>query len=164
MFCTRRISGIFLHNICLFYLHNLGYISNLWFICTFPETGAFENTHLIFESSQGIVIWEMRYSFHFSRYSFSHLLRKSRYQNISFFFVNRETKTKLFLAVTVKIDFNICMSFLWKQFCWLRYFNFEPSFKQWWCHARDLFGTQIPVTAGGFELRISCIQSRYLTH
>ena len=46
----------------------------------------------------------------------------------------------------------------------LRYVNFEPSFKLRWCRARDLFGSQIPVTAGGFELRISCIQSRYLTH
>ena len=34
----------------------------------------------------------------------------------------------------------------------------------WWCHARDLFGSQIPVTTGGFELQISCIQSSYLTH
>ena len=32
-----------------------------------------------------------------------------------------------------------------------------------WCCARDLFGSQIPVTTGGFKLRISCIQSRYLT-
>ena len=45
----------------------------------------------------------------------------------------------------------------------LRYFNFEPSFKlQWFC-AQDLFGSQIPVTTGGFELWISCIQSSYLT-
>ena len=36
----------------------------------------------------------------------------------------------------------------------LRYFNFEPSFKLRWCRARDLFGAQIPVTIGGFELRI----------
>ena len=28
----------------------------------------------------------------------------------------------------------------------LRYFNFEPSFKLRWCRARDLFGSQIPVT------------------
>ena len=33
-----------------------------------------------------------------------------------------------------------------------------------WCRARDLFGLQIPVTTGGFELRISCIRSSYLTH
>ena len=46
----------------------------------------------------------------------------------------------------------------------LRYFNFEPSFKLRWCRARDLFGSQIPVTTGGFELRISCIQSSYLTY
>ena len=26
----------------------------------------------------------------------------------------------------------------------LRYFNFEPCFKLWWCFARDLFGSQIP--------------------
>ena len=28
-----------------------------------------------------------------------------------------------------------------------------------WCHARDLFASQIPVTTGGFELRISCMQT-----
>ena len=33
-----------------------------------------------------------------------------------------------------------------------------------WCLARDLFGSQIAVTTGRFELRISCIQSSYLTH
>ena len=41
----------------------------------------------------------------------------------------------------------------------LRYFNFEPSLKLRCCCAEDLFGSQIPVTAGGFEWRISCIQS-----
>ena len=34
----------------------------------------------------------------------------------------------------------------------LRYFNFEPSLKLRWCRARDLFGSQVPVTTGGFEL------------
>ena len=28
----------------------------------------------------------------------------------------------------------------------LRYFNFEPNFKLQWCHVRDLFGSQTPVT------------------
>ena len=46
----------------------------------------------------------------------------------------------------------------------LRYFNFEPSFKLRWYRARDLLGSQIPVTTGGFELRISCTRSSYLTH
>ena len=49
-------------------------------------------------------------------------------------------------------------------FIFLRYFNFEPSFKLRWCRARDLFGSQMPVTAGGFELKISCIWSSYQTH
>ena len=44
----------------------------------------------------------------------------------------------------------------------LRYFNLEPCFKLQWCHARDLFRSQIPVIAGEFELRIICIQSSYL--
>ena len=34
----------------------------------------------------------------------------------------------------------------------------------WWCHAQELFGSQIPVTTGGFELWISCIRTSYLTH
>ena len=46
----------------------------------------------------------------------------------------------------------------------LRYFNFEPSFKVWWGRAWDLFESQILVTTGEFELRISCIRSIYLTH
>ena len=50
------------------------------------------------------------------------------------------------------------------KLCMLRYSNFDPSFKLRWCRARDLFGSQIPVTTGGFELRIFCIRSRYLTH
>ena len=37
----------------------------------------------------------------------------------------------------------------------LRHFNFEPSLKLQWCRAQDLFGSQIPVTTGGFELPIS---------
>ena len=45
----------------------------------------------------------------------------------------------------------------------LRYFNFESSFKLRWCPAQDLFGSEIPVTTRGFELRISCICSSYLT-
>ena len=32
-----------------------------------------------------------------------------------------------------------------------------------WFRARDLFGSQIPVTTEGFELRISCIRNSYLT-
>ena len=44
----------------------------------------------------------------------------------------------------------------------LRYFNFEPGFKLRFCRTRDLLGSQIPVTTGGFELRIFCIKSRYL--
>ena len=32
-----------------------------------------------------------------------------------------------------------------------------------WCRARDLSGSQIPATTGGFELRVSCIRSSYLT-
>ena len=47
------------------------------------------------------------------------------------------------------------------MFFMLRYFNFEPRFKLRWCRARDLFGSQIPVTTGGFELWISCIRSNY---
>ena len=36
------------------------------------------------------------------------------------------------------------------------------TYKQRWCRARDLFGLQVPVTTGGFELQFSCIQSRYV--
>ena len=43
-----------------------------------------------------------------------------------------------------------------EKYITLRNFNFEPSFKLQWCRAQDLFGSQIPVTSGGFEMRISC--------
>ena len=38
----------------------------------------------------------------------------------------------------------------------LRHFNFEQSFKVRWYHALELFGSQLPVTPGRFELQISC--------
>ena len=41
-------------------------------------------------------------------------------------------------------------------YCKLRYFNFEPSFKLRWCHGRGLFGSQIPVTTGGFRMQEIC--------
>ena len=37
-------------------------------------------------------------------------------------------------------------------------------YKLRWCPARDLFGSQIPVTTRGFELQISFARSNYLTH
>ena len=39
----------------------------------------------------------------------------------------------------------------------LRYFNLKPSLKLLWCRSRELFGSQLPVTTGGFELQISWI-------
>ena len=43
----------------------------------------------------------------------------------------------------------------------LRHFNLGRSFKLRWCRAGDLFGSQIPVTTGVFELRISGIRSQF---
>ena len=65
---------------------------------------------------------------------------------------NKLTKGEWDAFYNLKIDKSI-----------LRYFNFEPSFKLRWCRARNLFGSQIPVSTGRFGLRISCIRSRYLT-
>ena len=53
---------------------------------------------------------------------------------------------------------------VYKNYISLRYFNFEQGFTQPWCHGLYLFGSQVPVTEGEFELRISCMQSSYLTH
>ena len=50
------------------------------------------------------------------------------------------------------------------KFILIEILHVEPSFKLQWCHARDLFGSQIPVPTGRFELWISCIWSSYLTH
>ena len=46
----------------------------------------------------------------------------------------------------------------------MRYLNYEPISKLWWCRARNLFGSQIPVTTEGFQQRIYYIRSSYLTH
>ena len=67
----------------------------------------------------------IRCIFHFSQLSFSHLPRKSWYW--SFFFLNQGTKTNFFLAVKIKNNFNMHISFLWKKFCWccldMRFFS-----------------------------------------
>ena len=49
------------------------------------------------------------------------------------------------------------------KYLFLRYLNFEPNFKLLYC-ARDLFGSQIPVTTVRFELRIAFIIDSYLIH
>ena len=49
------------------------------------------------------------------------------------------------------------------NFTMLRYLNFKPSFKLRWCCAPDVFVSQVPVTTGGFKLRISCIRNSYIT-
>ena len=60
------------------------------------------------------MIREIRWIFHFSRYSFSHLPRKSRSKERFLFF----NQTKFFLAVKVKSNLNmILILFLLKQLC-----------------------------------------------
>ena len=48
------------------------------------------------------------------------------------------------------------------------YINFKTAYKHmlilWWCHAQELFESQIPVITGGFELWIFGIWRNYLTH
>ena len=76
--------------------------------------------------------------------------------DITYFF-KRIKKTCAFLWRLINSTF--------KQYSlMLRYLNFKPSFKLPWCRTQDLFGSQIPVTTGGFQLQISCIGSSYLTH
>ena len=76
--------------------------------------------------------------------------------DITYFF-KRIKKTCAFLWGLINSTF--------KQYSlMLRYLNFKPSFKLPWCRTQDLFGSQIPVTTGGFQLQISCIGSSYLTH
>ena len=53
------------------------------------------------------------------------------------------------------------------DFAYFGLFHMVPKtigFELQWCSARDLFGSQIPVTTGVLELRISRIRSSYLTH
>ena len=60
----------------------------------------------------------IHFSFFATVYSFSHLPRKLRDQNLIvffvFFFKNGESKAKLILAVTVNNDFNTVMTFFIK--------------------------------------------------
>ena len=68
---------------------------------------------------------------------------------------------------TVCVSLNrVCLFKILSLLQWfiLKYFNSESSFKLRLCRARDLFGSRIPVTTGGFELQISCIRSSFLTH
>ena len=46
------------------------------------------------------------------------------------------------------------------------YTTFKTVYKHFlpWCHAGELFGSQIAVTIGEFEPLIFCIWSNYLTH
>ena len=53
--------------------------------------------------------------------------------------------------------------FMKKKMNLLKYFNFEPIFKLWWCRALGLFELQIPWHTGEFEQRITYIWSCYLT-
>ena len=62
---------------------------------------------------------------------------------------------KLWAEMFSSSDFE-CLGENKEKYIKLRNFNFEPSFKLQWCRAQDLFGSQIPVTSGGFEMRISC--------
>ena len=76
---------------------------------------------------------------------------------------SKKVSLKQFISImSVKREKNIsCIVVI---IYYLEILNFEPSFKLRGCRARDLFGLQIPVTTGGFELRISCIRGSYLTH
>ena len=47
---------------------------------------------------------------------------------------------------------------------YLRYFNFQPSFKVRCCHARVFYRSQIPLSTGGSEQQTSLIQCGYLAH
>ena len=68
-------------------------------------------------------------------------------------FIDRSINLYLKRHVIVKAWFAFwCL--MWKLFC----------IKLWWFRAQDLFGSQIPVTTRGFELKISCRRSSYLTH
>ena len=48
-----------------------------------------------------------------------------------------------------------------KAYYQIRFSRLPAKFhKLRWCCARDLFGSQISVTKGGFELRISCMRRK----
>ena len=47
---------------------------------------------------------------------------------------------------------------------YLRYLNFQPSFKVRCCHARVFYRSQIPFSIEGLELQTSLIQCSYLAH
>ena len=105
------------------------------------------------------------------------------YQNntlTAYTFVSAEYLQKVFMVNILKITLSICLmlktvaqvneSELYEKQeskkakrLHLRYFNFEPSFKVRWCHAQDLFGSQIPVTLWPYGLvgQVSTSYARY---
>ena len=70
---------------------------------------------------------------------------------------------------TIKQASHSCLNFIHWFLNIVHKYSFTYTRTNWflncgWCRARDLFGSQIPVTTGGFDLRISCIRGSYLTH
>ena len=82
--------------------------------------------------------------------------------NIIFFIFNCKAKKKS-LRITQIFLLELKIMNL-KLFSILIYFNFRPSFKLRWRHARDLYGSQIPVTTRGFGMRTFCVRCTYVTH
>ena len=68
------------------------------------------------------------------------------------------TKKEIQWTIYASINYAIFLE------CWNFRLNLKTNFKLRLCRGRDLFGSQIPVIAGGFELRISCIRTSNLTH
>ena len=85
----------------------------------------------------------------------------------SFFFLKSKFSWKalnLYLFWCIRCQLQICLAkhlFSWPNFNFE--FNFEPSLKLRWFRPRDLFGSQIPVTTGRFELPIFSMRNNYLT-
>ena len=85
----------------------------------------------------------------------------------SFFFLKSKFSWKalnLYLFWCIRCQLQICLAkhlFSWPNFNFE--FNFEPSLKLRWFRPRDLFGSQIPVTTGRFELPIFSMRNSYLT-
>ena len=80
------------------------------------------------------MIWKIWYSFHSSTQFFPPT-QKMTILKYKFYIINQETKSKLFLVFTIKLDFNMCTIFLWKQFCcccsstWVIFFFFFIGIK-----------------------------------
>ena len=94
----------------------------------------------------------------------THFINSEATESLSVEITHSESKNIIFNAVyrPVDGDIDVCENYFKNIF--FKDNVIRKNILLRWCRARNLFGSQIPVTIGGSELQVSCMQSCYLTH